>query len=561
MQKLVFTNGNGLEIDLTSGNFGITNWAGLSNTSLNIQTQQVPFEDGGVFLDALMEQREIELTVAIYDGNNLALRYQKKRELISALNPKAGEGVLVYTNDYLTRQIKAVPQLPIFENKNSNDSGTLKASVVFSCPSPYWEDVEETEVVIRKIGTTVINNGDVPTQIRAKIEQNDILSPMQNPTLSNYTSMQSIGYEGSIVKPFYIDTELGNKKFYLKEITCDTLLSGESAKIIKSDYYRAYYLLQGDEIKKSTDGRNFTSIYQFSDVNIEDIIIVDSLVICYGTGNTNTLFISIDGENFTAYAVGSIYDMACKVRGSSFYLVVEQDVYKYCSGNLSTGVIQDFTEITLPISNYSKSGVVYNPYLDRIIIITRANYIGYCYASRYGDTWEYLGEPNHGEDSEKILYIPATHTMVHYGSMYGYLETSVDGVTWENKDPLYADISNFNYIDKTGLYIALGSVAGADEPYLAVSQDMNEWEVIETTYTSGGFTGIEYNELEKKYILAGLFDGVCLASTDLIDEKNIIDKMSVISDLSFCLNVGANNLMIVGNAKCTLTYRQKYIGV
>ena len=141
MQKLVFRNGAGNEIDLTAGNFGITNWAGLSNTPLNIQTQQVPFEDGGVFLDALMEQREIDVTVAINDNNNLELRYQLKRELISALNPKLGEGVLIYTNDYLSRQIHAVPQIPLFENKNSNDKGTLKASVTFSCPSPYWEDV------------------------------------------------------------------------------------------------------------------------------------------------------------------------------------------------------------------------------------------------------------------------------------------------------------------------------------------------------------------------------------------------------------------------------------
>ena len=63
MQKLVFTNGGGQTIDLTSvlngGNFGITNWEGLSGVGLNIQVQQVPFQDGGVFLGALMEQREI----------------------------------------------------------------------------------------------------------------------------------------------------------------------------------------------------------------------------------------------------------------------------------------------------------------------------------------------------------------------------------------------------------------------------------------------------------------------------------------------------------------------
>ena len=57
MQKLVWTNSDGESIDLTSGNYGITNWEGFSNTPLNIQNQQVPFQDGGVFLDALLEQR------------------------------------------------------------------------------------------------------------------------------------------------------------------------------------------------------------------------------------------------------------------------------------------------------------------------------------------------------------------------------------------------------------------------------------------------------------------------------------------------------------------------
>ena len=119
MQKLVFTNGNGQSIDLTDHtSYGITNWEGLSGAGLNLQTQQVPFQDGGVFLDALIEQREISVTVAIQDNNDLSARYEKKRQLISALNPKLGEGVLVYTNDYISRQIKAVPQLPIFENKN-----------------------------------------------------------------------------------------------------------------------------------------------------------------------------------------------------------------------------------------------------------------------------------------------------------------------------------------------------------------------------------------------------------------------------------------------------------
>ena len=106
MQKLVWRNSNGDEIDLTKAPYGITNWEGFSNTSLNIQSQQVPFQDGGVFLDALMEQRELSVTLAIQDNNNLENRYKYRRELIHILNPKLGEGYLIYTNDFISKRIK-----------------------------------------------------------------------------------------------------------------------------------------------------------------------------------------------------------------------------------------------------------------------------------------------------------------------------------------------------------------------------------------------------------------------------------------------------------------------
>ena len=207
MQKLVFTNGGGQTIDLTSGNFGITNWEGLSGVGLNIQTQQVPFQDGGVFLDALMEQREISVTVAIQDNNDLSARYERKRQLISALNPKLGEGVLVYTNDYLSRQIKAVPQLPIFENKNSNDAGTLKANVVFSCPSPYWEDLEDTVVELTAGDTIdVLNEGDVPSQVEIRL-QNASNVLVQNLTNKKLLKVVDLPSQKNII----INTNSGQK--------------------------------------------------------------------------------------------------------------------------------------------------------------------------------------------------------------------------------------------------------------------------------------------------------------------------------------------------------------
>ena len=132
MQKLVFRNANGIELDLTSDPFGITEWEGFSADDLNIQSQQVPFQDGSVFLDALLGERELSVTVAMNDQNNLETRYRLRREMISKLNLKLGEGVLIYTNDYLSKQIHCIPQLPVFQNKNSNDSGTSTAISLLS---------------------------------------------------------------------------------------------------------------------------------------------------------------------------------------------------------------------------------------------------------------------------------------------------------------------------------------------------------------------------------------------------------------------------------------------
>ena len=168
MQKLVWQNANGVELDLTSGNYGITEWEGFSNTGLNIQTQTVPFQDGGVFLDALIEQRELTVTLAIQDNNNLELRYQQRRELISALNPKLGEGYLIYTNDFISKRIKCIPQIPIFETHNSDTAGTPKASLSWVACEPYWEDLEETSVTFKDV-QVLENNGDVPVQIKATI--------------------------------------------------------------------------------------------------------------------------------------------------------------------------------------------------------------------------------------------------------------------------------------------------------------------------------------------------------------------------------------------------------
>ena len=188
MQKLVFRNPNGEEIDFTGGDFGVTKWEGFSHVDMDVQSQQVPFNDGSVFLDALLSERELNVTVAINDDGDLEKRYRLKRELIHCLNPKLGEGELIYTNDYTSKKIVCVPAIPEFENKNINDRGTLKASCTFTASSPYWEDVEETEVYFDAMNqVTVKNKGDVPCNIKADI----IGINAKNPRLKNVTTKQN----------------------------------------------------------------------------------------------------------------------------------------------------------------------------------------------------------------------------------------------------------------------------------------------------------------------------------------------------------------------------------
>ena len=339
MQKLVFINGAGKQIDLTSGNFGITKWEGLSNTGLNIQTQQVLFEDGGVFLDALMEEREIELTVAIQDNNNLELRYQKKRELISALNPKVGEGTLIYTNDYLSRQIKAVPQIPIFENKNSNDAGTLKASVVFSCPSPYWEDIEEKEIFLQSdIKKTIENEGDYISELKVELLNENAVNPkIEN--LANGGKIQLIGTFNDIVKA---NTNVGQKSIVSESIINHNKIIG--ANIQKIIYGKNGFVAIGTITESNTKGYVLTSpdLKNWNAVlfntKLTDIIYCKEKNIYVISGNSGSQYFIYTSSDLVTFNTVSMDQKISKIlyNKTDDLFVALGDSYIYSSSDLET---------------------------------------------------------------------------------------------------------------------------------------------------------------------------------------------------------------------------------
>lgn len=254
MQKLIFRNSLNEEIDLTSGYFGITNWKGFDNVDKKLQTQTVPFTDGSVYIDSLLNNRELSVTLAIADGNNLYLRYELRRKLIEILNPKLGEGYLIYKNNYLERQIKVTPNLPLFTNKNSNDKGTLKASLVWTACYPYWEDLDEKTFIIKAQEPLIIKNeGDYKVEPVV-----NFIGQGTSVNLRNNDNCSKIEVE-NITGNISVDLSFG-KKNANKLNSFLSIVGGSNS--VETKY--AQYFLYRNCVLKTKDFENFEVIKVFN---------------------------------------------------------------------------------------------------------------------------------------------------------------------------------------------------------------------------------------------------------------------------------------------------------
>lgn len=310
MQKLIFKNANGIELNLTDGqHFGITEWAGLSADDLEVQSQQVPFQDGSVFLDAIYGQREIAVTVAMYDGGSLNKRYELRRELIKGLNAKLGEGVLIYENDFLKKQIKAVPHLPEFENHNSNDSGTPKANIVFECCNPYWEDVDYTEINLLGGQRTAIEiEGDVCSPV--DIDYSGFASTfiIDNLTTGKSIELKDIGSNRRID----ISTYVGKKSVYATELEKENKYFA-----IKCDYMQNLeddYMIY---IKINNSTKTSVLYIEGQDGSFKTSSIPIGLMQWYNNRETGNVFIHYSEEQGKYYITGYNSDMERKFAEST----------------------------------------------------------------------------------------------------------------------------------------------------------------------------------------------------------------------------------------------------
>lgn len=106
-------------------------------------TQRGFMQDGTHYFSSLLEPRELALTLWI-QGSSRADLLEKRNEVLSAFNPKAGEGTLSYTNDAGTWEISAtVKRLPQMEA--IRNALVQRFTIEMYAADPAWLEAEAGE--------------------------------------------------------------------------------------------------------------------------------------------------------------------------------------------------------------------------------------------------------------------------------------------------------------------------------------------------------------------------------------------------------------------------------
>lgn len=513
MQKLTFINAKNESIVLTSSPFGITEWEGFSNVDMEVQSQQVPFVDGSVYINNLLNDRELSVTLAIEDNGNLKKRYELRREVIRILNPKLGEGYLVYQNNYLQKQIKCVPYAPTFENHNSNDSGTPKASLTFIACEPYWEDMEATLVNFSLTEQpTVKNEGDVETQVKLKIS-----GQWTNVRVTNVTTKSQIGLTGSMTEPVDISTEFGKKSIEGSVMGWTNIFGGYLYGVANKGETTVIVGTDG-AILLTSDGLEFKSQLSNTVENLYAVASSFNFNLFVAVGSDGEVIYSEDGKNWTqgTNAVEkTLYSVACS--SSRFVAVGEEGTILVSSDGMT------FTAITSPVSSNLYSVI----YTGTIFIAVGAG--GTIITSEDGLTWT-LQTSGVTYTLNDVAYDNNTGVFIAVG-LEGTILKSLDGEeTWTQYPVLaYATLNGVTYNSYTGTFFIVG-----DNGLLIVGND--DFAIVETQETADFSTAHFANELGLTFI-AG--EGILLrcASEEQI-EKCISIKDSQLHDILYLENEG-----------------------
>jgi len=145
MRKLTFTNSAGTSIVFGDATLSIRSITGIGETGQDDQNQKAPFQDGETYIDTLLNAREITLEGIINKAQLFTAINTQRDLMLKTLNPKLGEGTILYEYDGGSREITAVPTLPVFSNKVFQNPWQ-NYQVTFKCHDPYWRSATDTTI-------------------------------------------------------------------------------------------------------------------------------------------------------------------------------------------------------------------------------------------------------------------------------------------------------------------------------------------------------------------------------------------------------------------------------
>lgn len=205
--KLTFTSTAGSVTFGREGSYLLLAVTGTGGPRAEVQLQRAPYQDGGTFVDALLEPRELEVEAAVLAPTPEVL--DSRRAILSRIfNPKLGPGTLRVDMEGFSREIEAVSeQAPVFPTGPQNQGRTFQRVLLrLLCPDPWWPGPQERyawlvgsegglrfpvrfPISFAKLASEValVNEGDAPCPVVI-----EFYGPASRPRVDNLTTGQFI---------------------------------------------------------------------------------------------------------------------------------------------------------------------------------------------------------------------------------------------------------------------------------------------------------------------------------------------------------------------------------
>jgi len=227
MEQVTFTNANGESIvwatDSATYRLRSFDMTPLVDTP---QTSQGYQQEGYSYEEAHAEARDGIIRCTVF-GTSFADMYEKRREIKRIMNPKLGEGMIVYVNDYITEgwaltvKVDAEPNFPTDgENFGSN---FMFGSVSITAYEPYWHDIDDTEVDF--FGLTDAFYWETPTYFDGAFYLGEVSSASKNVTnIGDVPAPLTIEWTGAATNPKITLENTGEYILLIRVLTSDEKL-------------------------------------------------------------------------------------------------------------------------------------------------------------------------------------------------------------------------------------------------------------------------------------------------------------------------------------------------